>query len=880
MQPSWETLTEQEVLETHSSDRKRGLTEKKATERLRAYGKNTIPQRGIDNILSIFVRQWKNPIVFLFYIIGIIVILLEQYPEAIIIFITLFANVGFGFWQEHSARKIFSVLRRSEKRKALVVRDGEERVIDQSRLVPGDIVILKSGEQFPADIRIIGAQDLYVDESSLTGEWMPVLKTTTTLAKKGTIYEAVNMGWMGTGVVKGIGIGVVVETGKQTKIAGISDTLLQHSGDTPLQVELKRMARFILITVLISGALIFTLGLSGEVDTSTLLLTAIVVTIAAIPSGLPAAITVVLAHGMGQILKKGGLVRNLYAAETLGSTSWLLIDKTGTLTRGVMRVSSLIGADVQEVKNEEWKRFLVSAAVIGTDSAENNGRTEDVGRVTGSPVETAIADLGNQVLEKGVSDTRASTRIAYAPFSSSVRFSAGIEKEKDGKFHLCVVGAPEIILERCSQKHLPDGITHFVDNQHGRAIGMLETLTTQGKRVLAVADQFVDYDSFDSMSGKMREEYLTGDLLFLGFLIIDDAVRKEAKDVVEGLSARFVRTSLVTGDNPNTALHVARQVSIADAKTPVVIGSAVDDMGEDEVFEHAKRGTVFARMLPEQKLRLLNILQNRGYVVGMLGDGANDAPALYHAAVGIAMSSGTALAQKASDIVLINNSFKTVLFALTEGRKIAENIRKVFLYLLSTALSLVILLGGAVALGLPLPLQPSQVLWSNVIEELLLSFAFAFNHSTTYNKAPYAKSIVDSSLKRVLFAIILLNGLFLLALFGALHHFTALTHLQTQTVMFIVVCIDSLFLFMSIKDLHTPVWKTFRHYSAMSFLLLMLTVLLVGVGFFFEPVSSYLLKVQDIPPWAWLVVPLTALVHHIPLEILKRKFLWYPTYNA
>lgn len=869
---SWEVLSNDEVLSVLDVKKEDGLSHSQAKKRVEAYGKNTIQVKNVDTFLAIFARQWKNPIVFLFLVMNILVIFLEQYPEAIVIGITLIANVSFGFFQEYRARKIFVLLKKNEMNKTLVVREGKKTIINQEDIVPGDIVVLKPGDKIPADVRVLESEDLHTDESVFTGEWIPVLKTAITLQQKKTLFETVNMVWRGTTIAKGTGIGVAVETGGKTKIANISNSLNMSGGMATLQKEMATIAKFVIAVVTLSGVLIFVLGLSSDIDINTLLITSIVATLAAVPTSLPAIITVVLANGSRKIMKQSGLVRSLYASETLGSVTHMIVDKTGTLTEGKMSIASIIDANGEEIVDATEKEQVAKRLLVGTDGVDVGKNTQD-SRVSSSPVELAIVRFVQSLFSEDVYALRKRIRTSYIPFSSEMRLSGGVYMQ-DNQNILVVVGAPETIVERSNKKIVRGNITDIVESQKKHYYDFLEQKGKEGKRILAIAQQETAHSHIDSKNEKAWEVYSKGKMVFVGFLVVEDSIRDDAQETLNAIQQEGIQTILATGDNEHTASAVGKMVGICSGIDDVITGDEFDTFDDMQILEKTQARHLFARMLPRQKLRLLNILQKHGNVVSMVGDGVNDAPALHQAAIGISLKSGTPLAQQASDIILLDNRLKTIAKGIVEGRKIAENIRKVFLYTLSISLSLVALLGFAIMFGLSLPLTPGQILWNNVIEEVFLGFIFAFNFGKAYRKTPYPQKIITKNIKHFLYGLMAINGIFLIALFAYLSYYTGLEHTQIQTIVFIAASVDSIFLALSLQTLTaSSVLNIGKELGKTGFLMIALTIGIVLIGFFFTPVSETLLNVVSIPPLYWLIIPIAGVVHSISITMLKKMLL-------
>ncbi len=795
---NWYSLNKKELEKELKTDFKKGLSELKVLELQKVLGKNVLKQGKKITLLKKIINHLKSPMAFILIIAGVLAMALGYFLDAIIIFLVVVINLFVGILQENKADEAFEKLNTAQKKYATVLRDGAQKIILASELVRGDIVLLEAGSAVPADLRLIENKDLLINEATLTGEWVGVTKSIESIKEKNPILlNQTNLVWMGTLVSAGYGKGVVVEVGQNTQLGKISKDMSNFEMNTPLKKKLNKLVRFLSVLILFSVGIIFVVGVHNGESYANMLLIAITVAISAIPQGLPIAITSVLSVGMKEILKKGGLVKNLLAPETMGNITVILTDKTGTITRAEMKLSQILTYS----HSEEDKREVLTDIVISSDAFIERGKKSGL-IIHGRPLEKAILAAG---LEQGISQDELkekNKRLDLLLFSSDNGYSASLNEYKKGRQRIYISGRPGILLKKSKfvlkmgkkVKISKDDIKYF---EH-----LLEEKTNQGMRLTAIATKVVKWN-------KIEEEVL-GDLVFGGLLVFDDPIRDEVKESIKVAKELGVRTIMLTGDNKGTAQKIAEDAGIIGKRGKVLEGEDIENMSNKELKVALEVVNVFARMSPFQKLRVSKILKGIGEITAMTGDGINDAPALRNANVGIAVEGGTEVAKESADLVLLNNSFSVIVSAIEEGRRVVSNLKKIITYLLSTSFSEVLVVGGALVFGLPLPLLASQILWINIVEEGLMNFSFVFEPKEESKKRKTRfvaeKEILNPCLKGMIMTIGLITGLIITFLYFILIKLN-LPLDEVRTIIFVALSVDSLFFAFSLKSLSQPLWK-------------------------------------------------------------------------
>jgi len=817
----WYQLSAKEVEKKLNTDINKGLTSAKVVVRQKKYGKNTFEKVEKETTEDRIIKQIKNPLVFILIIAGVGTFLLGEYLDMTVILIAVLINIIVGVFQENRASLAFEKLTESQEKYATVTREGKKFMIGAKELVPGDIISIEAGMYIPADIRIIEHKNLAINEAALTGEWVNVAKEAEAIKKEKHITEQFNMAWMGTLASAGTAIGVVVETGERTQIGSIAKSLAYaEESQTPLQKSIKKLAKFLASFTLAAVVVILLIGIFRGESIADMLLVAIALAVAVMPEGLPAAVTVVLALGMEAILKKGGLVRNLLAAETLGSTTTILTDKTGTLTMAEMRVASVItmrslSSTISKKKTgllgEEDERDTLNMAILTSD-AFVEGKEEALSEwvVRGRPVERAVVLAG---LDSGINQgdlLKTQPRIDFLPFESKRRFVASMHKIGKHGNRVYLSGAPELLLENASFIYSNKKKIELTKKTREEMEKVQKKISSEGMRLIGIAYKDVKSDNILKKETD-GEETILEDIIFAGFIILHDPLRPEVVESINIAKEAGARVIMLTGDNPQTAVKIAEEAGIKRKETGVLSGSDIEKYSDAELVEALKVTDVFARVLPQQKLRIVRILKSNGYVVAMTGDGINDAPALRSADIGIALGSGTDVAKEASDVILINNSFSIIVSAIEEGRRVLSNLKKIVVYLLSTGFSEIFIVGGALIAGAALPLLPAQILWVNILQEGFMNFAFAFEPKEDGimrqdPRSSSVKNILTPNLKKLITLIALVTGIFLTALYFFLLYLNIPID-DIRTLMFISLSVSSLFFAFSIKNLHKPIWK-------------------------------------------------------------------------
>ncbi|PTU73625.1 cation-transporting P-type ATPase [Pseudomonas mangrovi] len=713
-----------------------GLAAQEAEERLQRHGANLLPQARKRAPLLRFLLQFHNVLLYLMLGASLITALLGHWVDTGVIAAAILVNAIIGFIQEGRAEAALDSIRRMLSSRATVLRDGQRQEMDAARLVPGDIVLLASGDKVPADLRLLDTRNLKIEEAALTGESLASEKTSDPAAKDAPLGDRYCMAYSGTLVVYGQGTGLVVATGSQTELGRINSMLAKVPAiSTPLLRQIDRFGRWLALVILLMVAATYALGtLWRGNDPGEMFLMAVALTAAAIPEGLPALMTVMLALGVQRMARHHAIVRRLPAVETLGSVTVICSDKTGTLTRNEMTVQRLICADQQVqidgVGYAPLGAFSCDAQPLDPASSPllldacragllcNNARLlqeADGWRIEGDPTEGALLVLAAKAGLQLADEERLLPRIDSIPFESEHRFTASLHAAKDGSRQIFVVGAPERILEMCTSHSAGNG-EQPVDPDFWRR--RFADVAAHGLRMLAIATRAAPPDQqrldFSDMQSGFRLLALVG---------IIDPPREEAIAAVAECHAAGIRVKMITGDHAETARIIAAQLGIGIGK-PALTGAELALMSEEELRKLVLEIDVFARTSPEHKLRLVRALQACGEVVAMTGDGVNDAPTLKCADVGVAMGhKGTEAAKEAAAMVLTDDNFATISNAVREGRAIYDNIRKSILFMLPTNGGQVLIVIAAIVLQLALPLTPAQVLWINMVTSCTLGLA-------------------------------------------------------------------------------------------------------------------------------------------------------------
>ncbi len=898
---NWYNLSFEEVLKKLKSDSEEGLYEKEVKERQKKFGLNGLPEEKPLSRLKIFLNQFRSPLIYILIIAGIITSILRDYKDAIIIFGAVFLNTIIGFFQENKTSKILSELKKIVKVKAYVIRGGNEKEVEQAELVPGDIILLKTGNKIPADGRLIESHNLKINEASLTGEWIPAEKKIDILSRITPLADRDNMVFMGCVVEDGWGKAVVTETGNLTEIGKIAEMVKETEEEkTPYQKRITHLSKIIGVLIIFLSILIFTFGITVGRDLFEMFLTAVAVAVAAIPEGLPVAITVVLALGMRRILKKQGLVRKMIAAETLGSTSIICTDKTGTLTEAKMQVAGIytntkeLFSDGQKYSEEidtstgsastlsgiEWvdKNGLashVSALRIATLCSEafieNPAESLEKWIVRGRPTEKALlmagiqAGLNKKELEKEYPEIN---RLSFDP---AYKYSASLHKFSETENILYLLGAPEKILAMSKYLDIDSKEEILSKEKIEKLKRKFEELAGRGERILATAYRKVSSAEYKVPNAKLED--LCKDLTFVGLISLHDPLRKEVKEAIRICRQAGMRPIIVTGDHKLTAQAIAKELGLPSQEENTVEGSELEKLSDEEFQKRLKDIGIYARVEPRQKLRIVEAWQEKGEVVAMTGDGINDAPALKKADIGLALGSGTDVAKEASDLILLTDNFSIIVAAVEEGRQILDNIRKVITYLLSDSFTEVILIGTSVFAGLPLPILPAQILWVNLIEDSLpaLGLAFEPKEKEIMRRLPEGPKtpLLTREMKTLIFAIGLLTDLLLLGLFLYLLS-KKLPLIEIRTIIFAGLAIDSLFYVFSCKNLRKNIWQINPFSNK-----ILLISWFWGVGMLFIalylPLFQNLLKTQPLNFFDWKLILGLGIVNLILIEATK----WY-----
>jgi len=741
MENNWQTKTVKEVFASlHSGEP--GLSAAEAKQRLDDYGLNQLPAPRPDGWLTIFFRQFKSPLIYILLAAGGAVFLLGETVDAGVIGFVLVFNALIGAIQEGKAQNTLAALKAFVQTQATVLRADQELIIPDQEVVPGDLIILEAGERVPADARVVLSQNLKLDEATLTGESEPNHKISKPLSKQTqTPAEQKNMVWKGTYVVAGRGQAVVTSTGSRTVIGRIASELAAVDTEIPLKINIRHLSRVIIIAVSAISFILLTLGLAAGTPARVMFATIVSLAVSIIPEGLPIVMTLVLASGVWRMTKQQALVKKLQAVEALGQARVIAVDKTGTLTKNELMVQKLyLGGEFFEVTGSGYEPegkikqagavleplnhpalILAGRAAAFCASARllfNEEKKE--WRVNGDPTEAALLVLAEKIGFHKVDLERESPLTAEIPFDYKNKYHGTVHRSGN-KYFLTAVGAPEAILKLSSKIWIGNGQNKTMDLKTADRMRLEEIaskLSGEGLRVLALAIN-------EASPSTITAETVTR-LTWLGFFGLRDALRPEVPEAMTRARAAGIRVVMITGDHQLTARAIAEQTGIFKPGETVLTGEALEALPDAELSSRLAKISVFARMTPENKLRLIQAFRRRGEVVAMTGDGVNDAPSLLAADLGVAMGKiGTEVAKEAADIVLLNDNFGSIVAAVEEGRSIYKTIKKVILYLFSTSLGETLTLVAAVLLGFPLPLLPAQIIWLNLVTDGFLDVALA-----------------------------------------------------------------------------------------------------------------------------------------------------------
>ncbi|MCE2095663.1 HAD-IC family P-type ATPase [Streptococcus thermophilus] len=854
-----------------------GLSTAQAKERLDAYGYNELDEGEKRSLLSKFIDQFKDLMIIILLVAAALSIITEGrhgLTDACIIFAVVVLNAAFGVYQEGQAEAAIEALKNMSSPMARVRRDGNVVEIDSRELVPGDIVLLEAGDVVPADMRLIEAASLKIEEAALTGESVPVEKDVTeTVEAEAGIGDRVNMCYQNSNVTYGRGTGVVTNTGMYTEVGKIADMLANaDESQTPLKQSLEQLSKTLTYLIIAIALVTFLVSvfIRGEQPLEGLMV-AVALAVAAIPEGLPAIVTILLSLGTTTLAKRNAIVRKLPAVETLGSTEIIASDKTGTLTMNQMTVEKvytngqLQNADTELGADNTTLRIMTFA---------NDTKVDPDGKLIGDPTETALVQFGLDHNFDVREVLKSEPRVAELPFDSDRKLMSTIHKEPDGSYFVAVKGAPDQLIKRVTRIEINGEVRPITDEDKQAILAVNKDLAKQALRVLMMA-----YKTTSEIP-TLESEVVESDLIFSGLVGMIDPERPEAAEAVRVAKEAGIRPIMITGDHQDTAEAIAKRLGIIDpndTEDRVITGAELNELSDEEFQKVFKQYSVYARVSPEHKVRIVKAWQNEGKVVAMTGDGVNDAPSLKTADIGIGMGiTGTEVSKGASDMVLADDNFATIIVAVEEGRKVFSNIQKSIQYLLSANMAEVFIIFFATLFGWDV-LQPVHLLWINLVTDTLPAIALGVEPAEpgimTHKPRGRQSNFFDGGV----FGAIMYQGVFqtilVLAVYGwglvfPEHHTQAEIHADALTMAYATLGLIQLLHAFNVKSVYQSVFKvglfrnkTFNWAIPVAFILLMATIVVPGFNNLFH--VSHLSFTQ------WLAVIVGSFLIVVLVEIVK-----------
>lgn len=798
---AWYALNSDVIIKELNTNEQNGLSDKAASEHLQKFGENVLPKKKKQSNIIRFLKHFNDILIYILFIAAIISGLLGHYADTVVIAIVAVINASIGYFQENKAEKAIETIKNLLSLKATVIRNGERIEVDATKLTLGDIVLLNPGDKVPADLRLISANNLKIEESLLTGESVPSEKSTD-LLKKGTMLgDRSNMAFSSTTVSAGTGRGVVVAVGADTELGKINEMISDMKPmETPLLKQTAKFGKTISFVIVSVAVLIYVFGyFFRDYGAEELLLSVIGLAIAAIPEGLPAILSIILAIGVQNMAKRKAIIRTLPSVETLGSVSVICSDKTGTLTKNEMTVQSVVtGDNIFDVSGTGYApEGEITLDGVKVDFSQQKALTKLIDifyycndaslgldenqrwMVKGDPTEGSLVTL----YDKAKLNELNIERISTIPFDSEYKYMAILADTGDKKI-IFVKGAPERLLDMASSERSESGIRDFNRKYWEERI---QEQAIEGKRLIGAA-----YKVVDNSTTKISHEDLQNDIVFLGLAGIIDPPREEAIEAVRVCTEAGIRVKMITGDHVDTAKAIGLQMGIGDGEKALQ-GKDLEEMSDEELAVAAVEYDIFARTSPEHKLRLVEALQSKGAICAMTGDGVNDAPALKRADVGIAMGiKGTEVTKDSSEMVLADDNFSTIAAAVEEGRRVYDNLKKTILFILPTNGAESFLIIASILFGTLLPLTPLQILWVNMVTSVTVSLALAFEKSEpdVMKRPPRlsnAPLLSGYFIWRILFVSILIGGGSLLININLLNNGVSEQIVKTITLQTIVV---------------------------------------------------------------------------------------------
>ena len=880
------TQGEEEVLKSLDTSID-GLSTAQAKERLDAYGYNELDEGEKRSLLSKFIDQFKDLMIIILLVAAALSVITEGMhglTDACIILAVVVLNAAFGVYQEGQAEAAIEALKNMSSPLARVRRDGNVVEIDSRELVPGDIVLLEAGDVVPADMRLLEAASLKIEEAALTGESVPVEKDVTeTVEAEAGIGDRVNMGYQNSNVTYGRGTGVVTNTGMYTEVGKIADMLANaDESQTPLKQSLEQLSKTLTYLIIAIALVTFLVSvfIRGEQPLEGLMV-AVALAVAAIPEGLPAIVTILLSLGTTTLAKRNSIVRKLPAVETLGSTEIIASDKTGTLTMNQMTVEKVYtNGQLQSAATE----LSADNTTLRIMNFANDTKVDPDGKLIGDPTETALVQFGLDHNFDVRDVLKSEPRVAELPFDSDRKLMSTIHKEADGTYFVAVKGAPDQLLKRVTRIEINGEVRPITDEDKQAILATNKDLAKQALRVLMMA-----YKTTNDIP-TLESEVVESDLIFSGLVGMIDPERPEAAEAVRVAKEAGIRPIMITGDHQDTAEAIAKRLGIIDpndTEDHVFTGAELNELSDEEFQKVFKQYSVYARVSPEHKVRIVKAWQNDGKVVAMTGDGVNDAPSLKTADIGIGMGiTGTEVSKGASDMVLADDNFATIIVAVEEGRKVFSNIQKSIQYLLSANMAEVFIIFFATLFGWDV-LQPVHLLWINLVTDTLPAIALGVEPAEpgimTHKPRGRQSNFFDGGV----FGAIVYQGVFqtilVLAVYGwglvfPEHHTQAEIHADALTMAFATLGLIQLLHAFNVKSVYQSVFKvglfrnkTFNWAIPVAFVLLMATIVVPGFNNLFHVSHLSLTQWLAVIVGSFLIVVLVELVKAIQRALGKDK---------